>query len=106
MADKTTAREFLQDITEKLDKLIELNTKIAEELPASRLERRDLMQVISGKGQVPINVFLAVVLALSAVIIFVEIKNSDTKLHLGISGAEIETSTGEKKSIIYITPEN
>lgn len=83
--------DTLKEIAKKLDTLVTLTAIIADELPKSRTERKDLLTIASGRNQVPLSVFMAVTLALSMVIVFAELRDSDTKMSLGVGGAEIET---------------
>lgn len=95
--------DTLKEIARKLDTLVQLTAVIAEELPRSRLERKDLLKVATGRGQVPLSVFLAVTLALSMVIVFGEIRDSNTKLEWG--GATLETKRGEYERSKAVVPE-
>jgi len=79
---------LLREIKHDLQKLLPVFERLAEEIKESRQERRELIRVSQGKGQVPLSVVLLLLSGMVVTLLLDRVKGSD--LEFGGSGMGIQ----------------
>lgn len=90
MENFSEVKSLLEDIRKDVNKLHPVFDQLVKEIQEARKERRELIKITTGKGQVPLSVVIVLIVAMGGTLLLEKLQGNDFEIlgsGLGVSGS-------------------